>query len=249
MYWSEMLYRAHMAAATALLRADRWLHGAMSALDPANVLSHTANLRGLLEASADTSHSLSAVPGTLARDHAEIRRALAGGQDKFLVNGDLEDMLIHFTHGRKLGRGETAPESHRALCSRDYLDSLRQAVRAAAEDPAAPDRLADLIGECYRRLCEMVHPGALSVHVFLQAETEDSPECALAPNDVGRIGWLWSEYGEVISEACQFGINTPLLILGVLNSFDLAPVRTPGLESRHLQHIRGWRKLAEQLRG
>src|SRR5262249_41369594 len=156
-YWSEILYRAHMAAASALLRTHRWLAGAVSAIHRPNILSHAANLRGLLEACADTYHSLRVVPGALAGWHAEIRRALAGEQDKVWTT-DLEDTLIHFLYGRKVARGETAPDSHRALCSRDYLDSLREAFQRYAIDSAAAELAPSRVGECYGRLCELVHP-------------------------------------------------------------------------------------------
>ena len=63
-YWLELLYRAHLAAATTMLRQDRWLNAA--AATNANCLGFAAAFRGLLESAADASFSLRFVPRYIA---------------------------------------------------------------------------------------------------------------------------------------------------------------------------------------
>src|SRR5688572_17463414 len=65
-YWREILYRAHLAAGTSLLRFDRWISGVRSAYESSNAFAYAACLRAALESAADSFDGLKAVPISLA---------------------------------------------------------------------------------------------------------------------------------------------------------------------------------------
>src|SRR5687768_8377286 len=65
-YCSEIMYRAHWAAATSLLRTHRWAHGVLLAASAGNYLSFAASFRGLLESAGDIADALQHVPLTIA---------------------------------------------------------------------------------------------------------------------------------------------------------------------------------------
>src|SRR5262245_1180588 len=56
-----------------------------------------------------------------------INRIKQKPTDTITVSKKLEDKLIHFSHGRKLERGESDDPVHAAKQIREYLDSLKQA--------------------------------------------------------------------------------------------------------------------------
>src|SRR5436190_1678733 len=76
-YWKELLYRAHFAAATSIVRMHRWLSGMVGAAKSANLPVFCAAFRGFLEASADSFETLNRIAPTLADGHSLIRKALA----------------------------------------------------------------------------------------------------------------------------------------------------------------------------
>lgn len=115
-YWTEILTRAHLAATTSLMRTKLWLDGCFNAFEKANFLSFAANLRGLLEATADTCHALKPVPITLAENFTLIVDSLSAQKDsqQLIMSQELEDRLIQFYFARRLQRNSNEPDSHRA---------------------------------------------------------------------------------------------------------------------------------------
>ena len=121
-YWTEILARAHWAAASNILRHKRW-HDACLKLysSEPNFLGFTACLRGLLEASSDAFYSLGAIPLTLADHHGSIKAILSGNATSYTISQELEDMLIHFHYARKTAKGEAVPVSNKAQSADMYL--------------------------------------------------------------------------------------------------------------------------------
>ncbi|MEJ5377873.1 MAG: hypothetical protein WHX93_14960 [bacterium] len=128
-YWNEILARAHLASATAILRSRQWIEAMRVAAMTPNLLSFAASFRGLLESAADSSTALRSVALTLARDHPHVLLALAGkARSQIILAPELEETLIHYAYARHLTKAElkAAPQSHKALKVRDYIDILEK---------------------------------------------------------------------------------------------------------------------------
>jgi hypothetical protein len=108
-YWREMLLRIHLACCISLRRHSAWLHSLLFAFEAKSLFGVCAAYRGFLESAADSLYSLGAAPTMLASNlTAIIHRLKKRRIDTVIVSKELEDRLIHFTHGRKLERGESA---------------------------------------------------------------------------------------------------------------------------------------------
>jgi hypothetical protein len=95
-YWNEILGRAHLTAATAILRSRYWVDALRLGATENNLLSFAAAFRGLIESAADSWTTLRLVPVTLARDHPQILQALSGNvRMQLFLAPALEDALIH----------------------------------------------------------------------------------------------------------------------------------------------------------
>lgn len=152
-YWREILYRAHFAASTALLRLREWLAGALRSHSDRNVLMLAAGLRGLLEAVGDTWQGVADVAPTLADHHTVVRDALAGKlSDQLYLLPELENDLIHFAYARKKHEGEYSPRLHDAKSAHECVSVLAESV---------PDVMA-----MYATLCEYSHPASPTVFRF-----------------------------------------------------------------------------------
>ncbi len=77
-YWTEVLFRCHWAAAGAMVRTQRWLSGFRQSHMHSNLLAAAACARGLIEAAADADYTLAVVPLSLAQDHERVRAAVEG---------------------------------------------------------------------------------------------------------------------------------------------------------------------------
>ena len=107
-----------------------------------------------------------------------------------MISKELEDTLIHFTHARKLSKGEDAPSTHRARQPWEYIKRIEEMNNNGVK-------------ELYSELCELVHPAADSVlmwfvkegdHLAIKSNTQSSQanpkaNCAIP----------------VLSEACLSG--------------------------------------------
>lgn len=124
-YWFEILERAHCAALTSLLRLHRWLEAMRTAGEAENYLSFAASFRGLLEAAADSRYSFENVPRMLANGFPYLFEAAHGRGRDLVLAPELEEALIHFSHARRLSRGEGAPDAHLAKRMKDYITRLQ----------------------------------------------------------------------------------------------------------------------------
>lgn len=232
-FWTEMLARAHLTSITAMFRNKRWIAGISSAVRDKNLLAFASSFRGLIESAADTHTALNAVPGTLARDHARINQCLEGKATKPFVVKSLEEFFIHYLYARQLKKNEPVPESHRSRKIRDYIQILENGR-------------VDHVVECYSRLCDLTHPGASSVWMFIKPLNEN--KLLISDNqDEHIISRFLSEYASTYLELFMFAFNGPVLTLAVLNYLKAPQFHTPILQEWDLSEISLWRKVFQNL--
>jgi hypothetical protein len=234
-YWTEILSRAHWAAASNIMRHKRWHEACLALYEPRpNYLGFAAALRGLLEAAADAYYSLRGVPLTLAEHHVMIRAALSGTTTRFALSEELENALLHFQFARRLTKGNPAPESHKAFTADIYL--------RAADGPGRTN-MKDL----YAELCEVVHPAATSL--LWMASPAGSPDDATltSGNDKEWILSLCRRHASAIDALHMQSVNASILIFKVLNRFPLPPLNVPAVDRISMAEVRMWSKIESAL--
>ena len=231
-YWEEMLMRAHWAASGSVIRVAAWMDGLRASHELKRVLPFAACMRGLLEAAADTNFSLNQVPITLAQGYKQIRKSLEGNQSMFWMSAELEELLIHFTHATKLVPKSGLPlPQHEAKTTADYLAYFKD---------GNPE-----LGQVYRLLCDMVHPGSSSLWWFLDGVDEGM-------SVVVAQGHEWPEL-QFLRDLCRGQMDTifigavtlPVLTLKTLNMFPLARVRTPAVDKINMDALKAWQAVSE----
>ena len=233
-YWSEILYRAHAAASTSLIRSHRWLRAMSDHSGNDNLLGFAAAFRGFVESATDTKASLFNVPATLAHYSASITLCLQNRFTGLLLNGELEDQLIHFLYGRRLIKGEPAPPSHRAKTSSDYLALFEEQTE-------------DSLRACYGVLCELTHPAALSVLSYIDV-SEDQCTFRLSPNnDKALIADLLKTYDKVLARLTPLGILPPLFILRIIDTKGWLELECPGVRDIDFDAIPAWQEISATL--
>jgi len=235
-YWSELLFRAHFAASTSIIRSRRWIEGSIAGYTELNFLIYAAAMRGFLESAADTVDALISVPETLSEHYLLIENALAKRPtDSFFGSTELEDTLIHFSHGRRVEREEEAPKSHHAKTVREYLEILERGVPG--------------VSQLYSFLCDAVHPGATSVHYLLDGTDESDFRLQLGTQaDKKMLKWFTKEYRDLMVSILMFAFNPGIVTLQVLNFFSLPTVHTPGMTRWSLDEIPLWQKCRAHFR-
>lgn len=235
-YWNEILARAHLTAVVAILRSRHWISAVVAATNDKNLLAFAAAFRGLIESSADTQSALGGIAISLAENHVQISRALSGTLgNQCPLSKEIEDTLIHFKYARHLTKAEmaTAPQSHRALQVRRYIEGL---VKGQVHKVTA----------CYQSLCDLTHPGASSVWMWITSE--NGVDLELNPNqDESAITHYLTEYRDTFAELMMFAFNPAVLTLNVLNYFPLRTFHTPALLDWNLSGIPLWQKCQSKL--
>jgi hypothetical protein len=233
-YWKELLYRVYWAAALNIMRHQRWQAACTRAYaEPANLLAFASSLRGLMEGAQDAWYSLNGIPSTLARDRGYIQSALAGTmQDKHFLNKELEDRLIHFVYGRKLGKTEKemAPISHLAREPKEYRNAI-----------GLRDDKREMWGQLYDELCGICHPTAFSLMSFWKGD--DCRVEIVRPDDSSHILALCQKYGEVINSALSLSVTQSGMCLKVLNWFSLSEIKCPEIDKWNFEDIPAWKKI------
>ena len=236
-YWRETLQRAHLTAATAILRSRHWLSGVQQAMGENNLLLFAAAFRGLMESAADASTALIGTPLTLAQSHPLITEALEGRATTVYISSELENELIHYSHGRRITGPERAkaPRSHKARDPQEYRKIFG-------------DQNAENVRQCYNDLCDLTHPGASSVWMWLRSIDAAGLEFRLSTQrDEALIAGFLQQYPTITLELLMFAFNAPVIALNVLNYFPVEDLHTPKLLNWHLDGIPGWVKCRDEL--
>ncbi len=235
-YWTEVLFRCHWAAAGAMVRTQRWLSGFRQSHMHSNLLAAAACARGLIEAAADADYTLAVVPLSLAQDHERVRAAVEGRLLPRFVAPELEERLIHFTHARKPEKGGLVPASHIALPVGEYRARL--------------DQVEPKVSECYRVLCDLTHPGASSVLSYAEALTSDAASVRFAvESEVTHLEEVRASLESIISTILMLGLNPALATLKLLNAFPVARLHTPAMDQVDMSEIPLWQKVRAFLVG
>lgn len=233
--WTEVLGRSYLASAGAIVRSQQWLAGVGVTYQSGLFLPFCAALRGLIESAADTCHAFLGVPLRLAYSRVHVHAALTGTGCGNFPSSELEDALIHFSHGRKLSKPESKanPGSHQARSNRDYIDVIK--------------KMEPSIELLYTQLCELSHPAADSVHWM----NEVNPGLPWTIRFVGTgkssacIVAILSEYRDAIVNVLQGAFNAPLVTLKVLSMFDMPELAVKGMEEICLDGIPLWHKVRQ----
>ena len=230
-YWHELVGRAHFAAVSSILRSAQWLKGVQASPEQNLYLPFCANLRSLIESAADSLTGVSGVAQTFAENRAAVNKALGMQSSQIMISRELEDQLIHFSHGRKLTKDEVAPQSHSAKSARSYIEQLERLGLAQAHT-------------VYGLLCQVTHPAADSVSHFL-SQTGDS-EFALFPhNDRVAIAALIQKHETFLHTLLRYAFNQPIILLRVLLHIDLRQYHSREIARLNLSAMPGWQKCAK----
>ena len=237
-YWTELLARAHMTAVTGIMRSRHWYSAIVAAEDSQNIFAFAAALRGLIESSADTYSSLQGIPMTLTRDHSQILTALLGRATDGPINNDFEDRLIHYSHARYIPRSDrpTVPYSHVARSTQAYLEILNRSQ-------------VSHIDELYRLLCDLVHPAAPSVWMWLRTEQQRHGEHVhFSPgNDGAIIADVAENYSDTLHGVMKLAFEPAALTLMVLNYFPVAEFHVPALLNWNVPGFPEWEICQERM--
>jgi hypothetical protein len=229
-YWTEILYRSHWAAATNLLRHRRWFNACLELrYSSPNYLAFAATLRALLEASVDACAALKDVPLNLASYLAEIRGALGG---TFLLgpSRDLEHPLIHFQFAHKTKKEQGLPQFYKANTADAYL-------RAA--DPRGEKGLKEL----YCELCQIVHPASQSL-MWLSTIREGDVEVCVG-DDGSEIDKVCAKHRVAIEALQVLSVSLSIILLKVLNFFPMEGLWTDIVSQVDMSKIRLWQRIEE----
>lgn len=232
-YWTEILYRAHMASIAAVFRTTRWIEVAIREHKAGSLYGCAAACRSLIESAGDIGISLGPVAHTLASIKDQVKDEISGSpSEPMLISRELEDSLIHFTHARKVRKGEVAPNSHNAMQSSKYIHFVEQMKILGVK-------------ELYARLCEIVHPAAESVSVTFAPR---SGFWIVDPfKEIAVLKGLLAENRNTLLGVVMASYNAPLLILQTLYYFNIFTTM-PGLQKYRFDDIPAWHKVATLLR-
>lgn len=235
-YCLELLFRAHIAAITTVLRNEKWIHGIDSALQESNFFAFSALLRGLVESAADSVSCLTYVPMTLAKNYRMLRAALRREVNHGIVCcEELEDILIHYSHARKQPKGAGIPQHYSAKTSQDYLRFLEGPPVGAVQN-------------LYAELCEITHPTQRTVAIFITRDAADSEEYTLRNDlDSELVADLCARHDRAFSNVFEMSLNAALITLYVLNRFEDPRLFTRGIEDINLSKIDAFREVLETL--
>ena len=236
-YWFEHLQNAHFTAVTSLLRSRHWLSAMLSATTEKNLLAFAAALRGLIESAADADTALFGIPRTLATEYQRIHESLTGNATSLVISSDLEKSFIHYSYARYLTSSEAAslPTEYKALQPQDYLKIFG-------------DKSEHGIQECYRFACDLLHPAAPSVQMWVHVGDGKESSFSLLPHQDESIILSFSEnHASAIENLMTFAFVAPLLVLNILNYFPIDHIHTPQLPKWNFDENLVWSMCKDEL--
>lgn len=229
-YWFEILQRVHFGAVAGLLRQQKWLEGIINSSINSNFICFSSCFRGLIESAGDTHDVFQYVPLTLADCFSYVSQALNSKLEELVINEALEDKLIHFSHARRVEKGETTPDSHRAETSKHYVEAMGSTQ----------------LVKCYSELCQVVHPASSSVNCFFIQKSNGKWACT-NENDELLIKDFIRRYTSVFSIIFMLPVNSCVLTLQLLNQFDCRSIKTPIPPWVDMTSIPAWQKIQKAI--
>ena len=190
-------------------------------------------MRSLIESTADSFEALFQVGITIAEHSKIINQKLNKAGEEFITLSELEEDLIHYTHARKIPRGEVAPKTHKAKTAAEYVQGL---------DKKTGMKFYDFYGV----LCQLTHPAAQGVLHMMPAITEQN---FTFEEKFGKekIDVLLSEHQELIPELLSYAFNPGLLTLKVLNYISLPSCHSEYLNVVNFDTLPAWKKCKDFL--
>jgi hypothetical protein len=208
-YWSEIVQRMHVCAATSIKRAKKWIEASNVAYQADNFYGFCSALRGLVEACADTFYTVSKIVDPICTNFAIIERALNENATKILLSQEIEDALIHYVFARKLTKTEKAglASAHDAEHVKTYVECL------------ANQEIVDF----YSELCQVSHPSAMSLVPFLTGNEHYSLILHDEHLDRELNDDLLLRYKKAIVAGTNMSVLPAMCVLKLINEFD-API-------------------------
>lgn len=258
----DLLYRCHFAAASNILRQQRWFKACCVEFsnDGGNYAGFAACLRSMIEASGDAFYALRAVPDNLAQLYVVVNACVARQVDNAL-SGSAEEAITlidhanrHFSFGKKAADEKTI---------RKEIEQRKQARPADASEAAIlMDRYdhpemarqpweyytdSGIVGgkELYGELCGIVHPTESSILWMFESDRDNNNYCLRGGDDQREILDLCKRHNEAISSYLQESFNSSLLILKLLNEFSISDLHTKGIIEN--MEVPGWPKVCQRL--
>ena len=107
---------------------------------------------------------------------------------------------------------------------------------------------ADSVAQCYRYLCDITHPGAPSVWMWLAPMDTKGSEFVLSTDqDETIISSFLELYERVVVDVLMFAFNAPVLVLNTLNYFPIPKLHTQELLNHALDGLAAWAKCRNEL--
>lgn len=208
-YWSEMVQRMHICAATSVKRVKRWFDAINDSYKSENYYGFCASLRGLVEACADSFYTTSKILEPICSNFAEIEVALNGHAKKAVFAEQIENELIHYAFARKLTKSEKAQWTmdHEAKHVRTYLDAIKD------------QEVLDL----YAELCQVSHPSHMSLLPFLLSTKEHSLVFHQEQVDKQLNDNILKRHKKSIFSSANMAVIPAMCILVLINEFE-API-------------------------
>lgn len=230
-FWIETSQRAQLAAVLTIARTAAWVAASSREYEAQAIGPFAACCRALVEATGDSCDALNRTALTIAENASMISRELSG-QGQGAVSEELENLLIHFTHARKLKKDETVPALHSAKATAHYI--------SVVTSMGLPNS-----AEFYGALCELMHPAAASMeHYYLPT---DRGFRLTFDNEGDALERFVTEYQETLHGILPLALNPALLALRVCSSLGLGP--TPrALTQMNFAPIPIWGRIAQGLK-
>lgn len=228
----DLLEKAHLAAATSLIRISRWADAVCLMYEANNFPGFAGALRGLIENGGDTVDGLMNIPVALAEHHRTLNEMLHGRMaSDFADCSGLEHFLDHYIH---------------AGWARKKSDRVR-AAKANAEYVSLIERVVPSALSLYHRLCAIVHPSDQSISWLFDFDELGDRRVALNTDDTAKIAGICDEFPTAIGQTFSLTCNCALLTLRVLHKFPLHP-KIPELRKLDWSSIRVGRDLDQLMR-
>ncbi|WP_300181705.1 hypothetical protein [uncultured Aliivibrio sp.] len=232
-YIKEILFRSHFASMSSIAKNLEWIKGMKHSYENGLYLPFSSSMRSLIESTADSFDALLHVSITLAEHNKVLNKKLQKGGGDFVTLTELENVLIHYSHARRLEKGEKAPTTHKAKQPSEYIRDL---------DSKTGQNFYELYGE----LCQLTHPAAQGVLHMMPAINESEfffdERCGKE-----KIELLLERNKDLIPDLIAFAFNPGLLTLKVLNYLKLNICHSEYLKVVNFDAIPAWGRCKKHL--